>query len=97
MGTLGILIGIVAMAVFGILIWSAVVGSRSPRIALASIPFCLVSLLGSWYSWAESRSVPWTIGYLVFGLIALLAVVVSVARRPISRESADGNQANGRS
>lgn len=97
MGTFGILIGIVALAVFGILIWSAVVGSRSPWIALASVPFCLISLLGAWYSWAESRSVPWTIGYLVFGLIALLAAVVSIARRPVSRESADGNRANGRS
>ena len=61
-------ISLAMIAVLGLSLWSLVANQRS---AVAGVIAAVVALLaagGAWYAWAESKSVPWTIGY---GVVAL--------------------------
>ncbi len=64
-----------AILAFGVVLWGAVTKHRSVFIAaLALLPTGLATLL-SWYSYAESRSIPWMIGYAVVAAISAYVVV----------------------
>ena len=56
-------------------IWGLFAGHKSVLVGLASGIVAILAALGAWYAWAESNSLPWTLGY---GLIFLMAVASSI-------------------
>ena len=63
------------IAVLGLALWSLVANQRS---AVAGVIAAVVALLaagGAWYAWAESKSVPWTIGYGVVALACMASAM----------------------
>ena len=48
---------------------------RSPLVGVVAGLVAVLAALGAWYSWAESRSIPWTVGY---GVVALTALASSI-------------------
>jgi hypothetical protein len=74
-----ILLGIVGLTLYGVFS-----RRRFFWIGLMAIVVFLLSALGSWYSWMESQSVPWTLGY---GAIAIAGAVAAFRHlRPRSPE-----------
>jgi undecaprenyl pyrophosphate phosphatase UppP len=64
-----------AIMAFGVVLWGAVTKHRSVFIAaVAVLPAGLATLL-SWYSYAESGSIPWMIGYAIVAVISAYVVV----------------------
>jgi len=70
--------GIQGIAVIGLaLVLLAVVGyglftqKKSAGIGLAALVVAFLAAGGGWHAWAESRSVPVTVGYVVVLLISL--------------------------
>ncbi len=60
---------------FGVVMWGAMTQHRSLFIAaVAVLPAGLATLL-SWYSYAESGSILWMIGYAVVAVISAYVVV----------------------
>jgi nicotinamide riboside transporter PnuC len=47
---------------------------RHPFLSILTIALTLLASLGAYYAYAESQSLPWTIGY---GLLALLGAAAS--------------------
>lgn len=56
-------------------------GRPSLLVVLVGLALTSMGALGSWYSWAESQSLPWTVGYGGLGFLgaALLFRQVAVA------------------
>ena len=65
-----------AAAIFGLF-------NRKPGIAVAIAGFVIVPIggLGAWYSFMETQSIPWTIGYGVVSALGLIAGVRNVLPR----------------
>jgi hypothetical protein len=65
---------VVVLAVLAALVmtgWGLVTSRRSAAVGVVALAVALVASVGSWYSWAESNSLPWDAGY---GLVALAAL-----------------------
>ena len=71
MGFEAIVVLLVLMAVFAALIYGCVSGKRSAVMIAISAAVAVLATIGAWYSWAESRSVPWAAGYGVMAVMAL--------------------------
>ncbi len=59
-----LLVALVVLATIGF----GLFGRRHPAIGIVALLAVPVAALGGWYAWAETGSVPWTIGY---GAVAL--------------------------
>ena len=72
-----ILIGVfVALAVTA---WGAFRTRRSITIAVVAAVVTILAAGCGWYAFAETRSTPWTIGYVVLSLVSL-SVAIKHAR-----------------
>ena len=56
------------IAVLCLSLWSLVANQRSAVAVVIAVVVALLAAGGAWYAWAESKSIPWTIGY---GVVAL--------------------------
>lgn len=65
------------IAVLGLSLWSLVANQRSAVAGVIAAAVALMTAGGAWYAWAESKSIPWTVGY---GVVAL-ACVASAMRQ----------------
>ena len=74
------------IAVLGLAFWGLVAKPRSPVIGVIAVAVALMAAGGAWYAWAESKSVPWTIGY---GVVAL-ACVASAMRQLFGARPSQG-------
>ncbi|MBT3376035.1 MAG: hypothetical protein HN742_17295 [Lentisphaerae bacterium] len=81
MGGAGMIIFIAAFIVLGLSIWGLFNKGRSILCALAGIMVTLGAAMGAMYAWGESRSIPWTVAYLIAALIGFVCVLRQVKRR----------------
>ena len=63
------------IAVLGIALWGLVAKPRSRVIGVFAATVALMAAGGAWYAWAESKSVPWTIGYGVVALACMASAM----------------------
>ena len=63
------------IAVLGIALWGLVAKPRSRVIGVIAATVALMAAGGAWYAWAESKSVPWTIGYGVVALACMASAM----------------------
>ena len=60
------------LAALGVAIRGLVAKQRSAVVGVIAAAVALLAAGGAWYAWAESKSIPWTVGYgvIVVGSIA---------------------------
>lgn len=75
----GAAIFFVIIAAAGVTLWGLFTKQRSVVIGVVAAAVAVLATVGAWYAWAESRSIPWTVGYAV--LVA--ASLASAARQCI--------------
>jgi hypothetical protein len=75
MGSPGAIIFIGAIVALAVVVWGAFRSRRSIAIAVVAVFVAVLAAGCGWYAFAESQSLPWTIGY---GVVALLSVGVGV-------------------
>ncbi|MEJ7592801.1 MAG: hypothetical protein WKF77_14730 [Planctomycetaceae bacterium] len=63
------------IAVLGLTLWGLVSRKRSPVIGVIAAAVALMAAGGAWYAWAESKSVPWTVGYGVIVMVSLASMM----------------------
>ena len=73
-----VLFALISAAIY--LSYAAFAGSRSPLLLVVAIAFSTLASGLAWYSWAESQSVPWTIGYLSVAVVSLIAAAAGWVR-----------------
>ena len=64
-----------AIIAFGVVLWGVLTKSRSGLIAAVAVLPASLATLCCWYSYAESGSVPWMLGY---GVVAVVSALVAV-------------------
>lgn len=69
---------LLALAVVG---YGLFASRRSTIIALVALAVAVLAAGGAWYAWAESRDLPWTIGY---GVVVVVSIA-SAARQFVGR------------
>jgi len=84
MGGYGAVILIGIMVALAVVVRGAFAKRHSVAVALISLPLALLAAGCGWYAFAESQSLPWTIGY---STIALVSVGVGI-------KHLTGNQTN---
>ena len=75
MGSAGAIIFLVTFIVLGLSIWGLFNQGRSILCALAGIVMTLGAAMGALHAWGESRSIPWTVAYLIAVLIGIVCVL----------------------
>ena len=75
MGNQGAIIFLGAIVALAVVAWGAFRSRRSIAIAVVAVIVALLAAGCSWYAYAESQSLPWTIGY---GVVALLSISVGM-------------------
>ena len=65
---------VIALGIYGIFR-----SRRSILIGLSSLVLATLAGLGSWYSFAESHSLPWTIGYAILALVGTVSAFRNLA------------------
>lgn len=75
MGGYGAVIFIGVIVALAVVVRGAFAKRRSIAVALISLPLALLAAGCAWYAFAESQSLPWTIGH---GVVALLSVGVGI-------------------
>jgi len=63
------------IAALGLALWGLVAKQRSPVIGVIAAAVAFLAAGGAWYAWAESKSVPWTVGYGVVALACLASTM----------------------
>jgi hypothetical protein len=62
-------------SLFGVVAWGLFSEQRSSAVGLFAILLAVIAAGCAWYAWAESRSIPWTIGYgILFAVSAASAI-----------------------
>jgi uncharacterized membrane protein len=86
MGNPGAFIFLGAVAGLAVVVWGAFQSGRSIVVAAVCAVVALPAAVCSWYAYAESQSLPWTIGY---GLVVLLSLFVGMKQVFGSRSTSD--------
>lgn len=71
MGGYGAVIFIGVIVALAVVVRGAFAKRRSIAVALISLSLAVVAAGCAWYAFAESHSLPWTIGYGVFALLSV--------------------------
>lgn len=79
MEALGMIIMMAVFAALGLTAWGAFRSQRSIMIAVVATVVAILATGCGWYAFAESQSLPWTIGYVVLFLVSL-SVAIKHAR-----------------
>ena len=93
MGSTGAIIILTAFATLGLSIWGLFNRDRSILCALAGIVVLLGAGMGAMHAWGESRSIPWTVGYLIAALIGIVSVFRQVKPRKQKPQNAEQSPA----
>jgi len=96
MGSTGAIIILTAFVTFGLSIWGLFNRGRSILCALAGIVVLFGAGMGAMHAWGESRSIPWTVGYLIVALIGIVSALRQVwarAQEPENAEQSPGGDA----
>ena len=84
----GIIFFLAVLAVLGLSIWGLFNKNRSILCILAGIAVVLFSIPGGLHAWGEGRSIPWTVGYGIAGLIGAISVIRQIMpRKPMDTET----------
>jgi hypothetical protein len=74
---------VLVLAALALVVYGAISPKKSIAVALVALLVAVLAAAGGWHAWAETGSVPWTLGY---GVIVMAAAAVSVrhlvGRRP---------------
>ena len=89
MGGAGAMIFLAAFLVLGLSIWGLFNRRRSILCGLAGILIVPVAAILALYAWGESRSIPWTVVYLIVALIGIVSVFRQVWSRRQEPENAE--------
>lgn len=75
------LVGVLAITMYGLF-------NRAKLVLLGVIALLVVvlALLGAWYSWAESRSMPWTLGYATVAAVGLASAIRQLLPKSSGRD-----------
>jgi peptidoglycan/LPS O-acetylase OafA/YrhL len=82
--TAAIFLGI--LAGLAVALWGLFSKRRSATIATIAILVAILAAGGGWYAWAESESIPWTIGYAVVAVACLASAVRQIMGSGSARE-----------
>jgi di/tricarboxylate transporter len=52
-----------AIAALGATVWGLFAKRRSAAIGIIAAAVALLAAVCAWYAWAETKSIPWTLGY----------------------------------
>ena len=63
------------IAVLCLTLWGLVAKRRSRVLGVIAAAVALMAAGGAWYAWAESKSVPWTVGYIVIVVVSLASMM----------------------
>ncbi|MBM4005812.1 MAG: hypothetical protein FJ295_21420 [Planctomycetes bacterium] len=74
MGGAGAIIFLTGFIVLGLSTWGLFNKGRSILCVLAGIAVTLGAAMGALYAWGESRSIPWTVAYLIAVVIGIVCV-----------------------
>ena len=80
MGSQGTAILLVLLLALALTLWGLFAKQQSFLVGMIAGIVAAVMALGAWYAYAESNSMPWTIGYGVVCLMALAASIRQFAR-----------------
>ena len=94
MGGAGAIIFLTAFVTLGLSIWGLFNRGRSILCALSGIVVVFGAGMGAVHAWGESRSIPWTVAYLIAVLIGIVCVVRQVWARKQAREPGNVEQTN---
>ena len=93
MGSTGAIIVLTAFVTLGLSIWGLFNTGRSILCALSGIVVVLGAGMGAMHAWGESRSIPWTVAYLIAVLIGIVSVFRQVKPRKHELENAEQSPA----
>jgi len=88
MGSTGAIIILTAFVTLGLSIWGLFNRGRSILCALSGIVVVFGAGMGAMHAWGESRSIPWTVAYLIAVLIGVVSVIRQVKPRKQKPENA---------
>jgi hypothetical protein len=75
MGGYGAVIFVGVIVALAFVVRGAFAKRRSIAVTLVALPLSVLAAGGAWYAFAESQSLPWTIGY---GVVALVSIGVGI-------------------
>jgi hypothetical protein len=75
MGGSGAIIFLGVTAALAVVAWGAFAARRSVAVAVVAAIVAVLASGCAWYAFAESQSLPWTIGY---GVVTLLSICVGI-------------------
>ena len=89
MGGAGAMIFLAAFITLGLSIWGLYNRGRSILCVLAGIVVFLGAGVGAAYAYSESRSIPWTVAYLIAALTGIVSAVRQVSARKQEPQNAE--------
>lgn len=87
MGYEGALVLIGVIVALAVVVWGAFKPGRSITVAIVAFLVAVLAAGCGWYAFAESRSMPWTIGY---GVVSLMSLAVAMKNLIATRDKAEG-------
>ncbi|MGI9471869.1 MAG: hypothetical protein ACR2NZ_10075 [Rubripirellula sp.] len=84
MSVLTLLMAIVLLTAVALTIYGLFVPCRSFPLAILALGVFAIASLGAWYSWSETHSISWTVGYSSVAGIALVSMLRQLLVRPSS-------------
>ncbi|MDA1249912.1 MAG: hypothetical protein O2820_11890 [Planctomycetota bacterium] len=70
-----VLVLLALFSVFGVVLWGLFAEQRTAAVGAVAVLLAVIAAGCAWYAWAESRSIPWTIGYgILFAVCAASAI-----------------------
>lgn len=61
------------IAALGVTLWGLFARQRSAVVGAIAVAVAALAAIGAWIAWAESNSMPWTVGYGVLVAASLTA------------------------
>ncbi len=71
-----------AIAALSATLWGLFARRRSLAIGVIAAAVALLAAIFTWYAWAETKSLPWTLGY---GVVVCAGLASSLRQLPIPR------------
>lgn len=92
MGITFVVVAVLFVAGLIAVLYGLVNRRRSILLAVVALLLALTAGGGAWYAWAESQSMPWTVGYGAIVVVSLIAAFRQfiVGAGPTSRTERNG-------
>ena len=79
MGFAGTAFFLAAIGALCVAIWGLLSKQRSAFVGVIAASVAVLAAVGAWYAWAESRSIPWTVGYAALAVVSVAAAIRQLA------------------